>query len=44
MNYRLRFQRFYETDSRLDDAYTPGVSACRRSEWYKRFVLVLPIR
>ena len=43
MNYRLRFQRYYETDSRLDDAYTPGFRVSK-SEWYKRFVLVLPIR
>jgi hypothetical protein len=43
MNYRLRFQRFYETDSRLDDIYTPGFRIAK-SEWYKRFVLILPIR
>ena len=42
-NYRLRFQRYYETDSRLDDIYTPGFRVSS-SEWYKRFVLVLPIR
>lgn len=41
--YRLRFQRFYETDSRLDDIYTPGFRLAK-SEWYKRFVLVLPVR
>ena len=43
MNYRLRFQRYYETDSRLDDVYTPGFRISK-AEWYKRFVLVLPIR
>jgi hypothetical protein len=42
-SYRLRFQRFYENDSRFDDPYTPGVRQARR-EWYGRFVLVLPIR
>ena len=42
-NYRVRFQRYYETDSRLDDPYTPGYRIARL-EWYGRFVLVLPIR
>ena len=42
-NYRLRFQRYYETDSRLDDPYTPGYRQAR-DEWYRRYVLVLPIR
>jgi hypothetical protein len=42
-NYRLRFQRFYETDSRYDDPYTPGYRVSR-DEWYGRYVLVLPIR
>ena len=41
--YRLRFQRYYETDSRYDDGYTPGYRMAR-FEWYGRFVLVLPIR
>jgi hypothetical protein len=41
-NYRLRVQRFYETDSPYDDRLTHGY---RRSvdEWYARFVLVVPI-
>jgi hypothetical protein len=42
-NYRLRFQPYYETDSLLDDAYTPGFRVSKL-EWYGRFVLVLPIR
>lgn len=41
--YRMRFQRYYETDSRFDDPYTPGYRVSRH-EWYGRFVLVLPIR
>ena len=43
MNYRLRFQRYYEKDSRYDDPYTPG-HRLSRDEWYGRFVLVLPVR
>jgi hypothetical protein len=42
-NYRLRFQRYYETDSLLDDPYTPGYRVSK-TEWYGKFVLVLPIR
>ena len=42
-NYRIRFRRYYETDSRYDDPYTPGWLRSR-DEWYGRFVLVLPIR
>ncbi len=42
-NYRVRFQRYYQTDSRYDDPYTPGYLASRL-EWYGRFVLVLPLR
>jgi hypothetical protein len=42
-NYRLRFQRYYETDSPYDDPYTPGYRISGH-EWYGRFVLVLPIR
>jgi len=42
-DYRLRFQRYYERDSIYDDPYTPGYRQAR-SEWYKRFVLILPIR
>ena len=43
MNYRVRYQRFYQTDSRLDDPYTPGYQASK-NEWYGRYVLILPIR
>jgi hypothetical protein len=42
-NYRLRFQRFYETDSLIDDPYTPGYRVSK-TEWYGKFVLILPIR
>ena len=42
-NYRLRFQRYYETDSRYDDPYTPGYRRSR-DEWYGRYVVVLPVR
>jgi hypothetical protein len=42
-NYRLRFQRYYETDSLLDDPYTTGFRVSKL-EWYGRFVLVLPVR
>lgn len=42
-NYRIRFQRYYETDSRYDDPYTPGYRRSR-DEWYRRFVVILPIR
>jgi hypothetical protein len=43
MNYRLRFQPYYQKDSRLDDPYTPGYRVSR-TEWYGRFVLILPTR
>lgn len=42
-NYRLRFQRYYERDSTQDDPYTPGIIRAR-DEWYKKFVLIMPIR
>ena len=42
-NTKLRFQRYYETDSTYDDPYTPGIRPSR-DEWYGRFVLILPIR
>jgi hypothetical protein len=42
-NLRIRFQRFYQTDSRYDDPYTPGYRVSR-DEWYGRYVLVLPVR
>jgi hypothetical protein len=42
-NYRLRFRPYLETDSKLDDPYTVG---WRRAvgEWYRRYVVILPIR
>ena len=43
LHYQWRFQRFYETDSKLDDPYTPGYRTSK-IEWYGRFVLILPIR
>jgi hypothetical protein len=42
-DYRRRFQRYYQTDSLLDDPYTPGYRISR-DEWYGRYVLILPIR
>jgi len=42
-NYRKRFQRYYQTDSLLDDPYTPGFRVSK-DEWYGRYVLILPIR
>jgi hypothetical protein len=42
-NYRLRFQPYFETDSRYDDPYTPGWRISR-TEWYRRFVVILPVR
>ena len=42
-SYKVRFRRYYETDSRYDDPYTPGWRRSR-DEWYRRFVLVLPVR
>jgi hypothetical protein len=42
-DYRIRFKPYYETDSTLDDPYTPGVKRSR-DEWYKRFVVILPMR
>ena len=43
MTYKWRFQRYYEKDSRYDDPYTPGYRVSK-TEWYCRFVLILPIR
>jgi hypothetical protein len=42
-NYRLRFRPFMETDSTFDDPYTSGWRRAR-TEWYRRFVVVLPLR
>jgi hypothetical protein len=39
----LRFRPYRETDSPYDDLYTPGVVAAK-SEWYGKFVLILPVR
>jgi len=43
LNLKWRFQRYYETDSRYDDQYTPGYRVSK-TEWYSRFVLILPVR
>jgi hypothetical protein len=49
-NLHYRFQRYRETDSPHDDGYTPGTIRSSvsplvgPSEWYHRWVLVLPIR
>jgi hypothetical protein len=43
LTYKWRFQRYYETDSKYDDPYTPGYRASK-AEWYSRFVLILPVR
>jgi hypothetical protein len=42
-NYRLRFRLFTETDSTRDDAYTVGWARAR-DEWYRRYVVILPLR
>jgi hypothetical protein len=42
-NYRLRFRQYMETDSTRDDAYTIGWRASR-DEWYRRYVVILPLR
>jgi hypothetical protein len=41
--YKWRYQRYYETDSKYDDPYTPGYRVSKM-EWYSRFVMILPIR
>ena len=43
LTYKWRFQRYYETDSKYDDPYTPGYRVSK-TEWYSRFVLILPVR
>ena len=40
---KWRFQRYYETDSKYDDPYTPGYRVSKM-EWYARWVLILPVR
>lgn len=42
-NLKLRFQRYYETDSPYDDPYTPGTKPSR-DEWYGFYVLIVPVR
>ncbi len=42
-NASLRFRRYRETDSPYDDKYTPGRRSSR-SEWYGKWVLILPVR
>jgi hypothetical protein len=42
-NLHLRFQAYFQTDSPYDDRYTPGYRVSR-TEWYRGFVLILPIR
>ena len=39
----IRFRQYRETDSPYDDPYTPGHRASR-SEWYGKWVLILPVR
>jgi hypothetical protein len=47
---RVRFRRYYQGDSPRDDVYTAGwrrssvVRSRGASEWYGKYVLVLPIR
>jgi len=41
-NSLIRFKPYLETDSPLDDRYTPGVRPST-SEWHGKFVLILPI-
>jgi hypothetical protein len=42
-NYKLRFRLFTQTDSTRDDGYTAGWIRAR-DEWYKRYVVILPLR
>ena len=42
-NPELRFRPYTETDSLLDDRYTTG-SVASKSEWYGKYVLVIPRR
>ena len=42
-NANLRFRRYRETDSPFDDRYTAGWRAST-SEWYGKWVLILPVR
>jgi hypothetical protein len=42
-NLKMRFRRYWETDSPYDDPYTPGIRRAK-DEWYGRWVTVLPMR
>ena len=42
-NLKMRFRPYLETDSPYDDPYTPGTRPSR-DEWYRRFVIVSPVR
>ncbi|HEU0237557.1 MAG TPA: hypothetical protein VFR14_14055 [Candidatus Limnocylindrales bacterium] len=42
-NGRVRFAPYFERDSRLDDPYTAGARPSWR-EWYRRYVVILPVR
>ena len=42
-NANLRFRPYRERDSPYDDRYTPGWRVSR-SEWYGKWVLILPLR
>ncbi len=43
VNAKLRFQRYFQTDSPYDDPYTSG-RRISRLEWYNKWVLILPVR
>lgn len=40
----IRFQRYRETDSPYDDPYTAPDGVPATTEWYDKFVLILPVR
>ena len=40
---KYRFRRYRQSDSPLDDPYTPGVAAAD-SGWYNRWVIVAPVK
>jgi hypothetical protein len=42
-NLHLRFRRYRQSDSWLDDRYTAGITVARNA-WIGRFVLVVPRR
>jgi hypothetical protein len=43
-NTGIRFQRYYEDDSPYDDPYTDPAGVASTSEWYGKYVLILPVR